>query len=118
MVLVAVVLVAAHSVCPGKICAIQLDYHEAHVNLSQALRKAPQSTGRSFRIAIQQLSCIVQMLMGAFLSCCARKLGASVLERVEISEHAITIVTASPQAFSQLVFDNHYFTSVSFCKKN
>ena len=48
----------------GRIQAVQLDYSEAHQKLSQALRKAPQKTARGFQIATQQLSCVVQLLMG------------------------------------------------------
>eukprot|EP00163_Fabomonas_tropica_P018723 TRINITY_DN33117_c0_g1_i1.p1 TRINITY_DN33117_c0_g1~~TRINITY_DN33117_c0_g1_i1.p1 ORF type:complete len:544 (-),score=147.33 TRINITY_DN33117_c0_g1_i1:218-1714(-) len=48
----------------GKIKAIELDYSEAHARLSQALRKAPQSTARGFRVAVQKLACLVQLLMG------------------------------------------------------
>jgi len=48
----------------GRIHAIQLDYSLAYVNLTQALRKAPQNTALGFRIAVHKLASIVQLLMG------------------------------------------------------
>lgn len=48
----------------GRIKAIQLEYTEAGRYLSEALRKAPQSSALGFRKTIQKLLCIVQLLMG------------------------------------------------------
>mmetsp|Transcript_23529 Transcript_23529/g.34183 ORF Transcript_23529/g.34183 Transcript_23529/m.34183 type:complete len:535 (-) Transcript_23529:208-1812(-) len=48
----------------GRLHAIQLDYSDAHTKLSQSLRKAPTNTARGFRIAVQKLLVIVQLLMG------------------------------------------------------
>lgn len=48
----------------GRIRAVQLNYGDAFTYLTQALRKAPQSTARGFRAAVQKLMCIVQLLMG------------------------------------------------------
>ena len=48
----------------GRVYAISCDYGEAHQQLNVALRKAPQRTARGFRIAAQQLDCLVQLLIG------------------------------------------------------
>mmetsp|Transcript_27738 Transcript_27738/g.36093 ORF Transcript_27738/g.36093 Transcript_27738/m.36093 type:complete len:527 (+) Transcript_27738:172-1752(+) len=50
----------------GRVRAIQLDYSDAAAALGQALRKSPQGAkvALGFRIAVQQLRCIVQLLMG------------------------------------------------------
>ena len=50
----------------GRICAVQLDYTDAHAKLTQALRKAPAggSAGAGFRVAAQKLLVVVQLLMG------------------------------------------------------
>jgi len=48
----------------GRVYAVSCDYGEAHQRLNVALRKAPQRTARGFRIAAQQLDCLVQLLIG------------------------------------------------------
>mmetsp|Transcript_34253 Transcript_34253/g.72137 ORF Transcript_34253/g.72137 Transcript_34253/m.72137 type:complete len:287 (-) Transcript_34253:216-1076(-) len=48
----------------GRIQALRLEYTQAYGNLSQALRKAPSNTGLGFRIAVQRLLVVVQLLMG------------------------------------------------------
>eukprot|EP00339_Tiarina_fusa_P001483 CAMPEP_0117035960 /NCGR_PEP_ID=MMETSP0472-20121206/25506_1 /TAXON_ID=693140 ORGANISM="Tiarina fusus, Strain LIS" /NCGR_SAMPLE_ID=MMETSP0472 /ASSEMBLY_ACC=CAM_ASM_000603 /LENGTH=521 /DNA_ID=CAMNT_0004745583 /DNA_START=14 /DNA_END=1579 /DNA_ORIENTATION=- len=48
----------------GRIKAIQLEYTDAEKHLSEALRKAPQSSALGFRKTIQKLLCIVQLLTG------------------------------------------------------
>merc|ERR1712100_722651 len=48
----------------GRIKAIQLEYTDAGRHLSEALRKAPQTSALGFRKTIQKLLCIVQLLMG------------------------------------------------------
>lgn len=48
----------------GRIQALRLEYTQAYSNLSQALRKAPTNTGMGFRIAVQRLLVVVQLLMG------------------------------------------------------
>ena len=48
----------------GRTKAIQLDYSEAHKNLIQALRKAPQVTAVGFRQTVQKLAVTVQLLLG------------------------------------------------------
>lgn len=48
----------------GRIQALRLEYTSAFSNLSQCLRKAPTNTGLGFRIAVQRLLVIVQLLMG------------------------------------------------------
>jgi len=50
----------------GRIRALQLDYSDAATALGQALRKSPQGSkvALGFRIAVQRLRCIVQLLMG------------------------------------------------------
>jgi len=48
----------------GRIKAVQLDYTEAYSCLSQAIRKAPQYSALGFRIIVQQLLVIVELLMG------------------------------------------------------
>lgn len=48
----------------GRIQALRLEYTLAFSNLSQCLRKAPTNTGLGFRIAVQRLLIVVQLLMG------------------------------------------------------
>jgi 26S proteasome regulatory subunit N3 len=48
----------------GRIQALRLEYTSAFSNLSQCLRKAPTNTGLGFRIAVQRLLVVVQLLMG------------------------------------------------------
>lgn len=48
----------------GRIKAIRLEYSEAHTNLVQALRKAPQTTAVGFRQAVQKLVITVELLLG------------------------------------------------------
>ena len=48
----------------GRIQALRLEYTSAYSNLSQALRKCPTNTGLGFRIAVQRLLVVVQLLMG------------------------------------------------------
>jgi len=48
----------------GQINSVQLHYSDAFANLSQAIRKAPQTTALSFRIKATKLMVIVQLLMG------------------------------------------------------
>lgn len=49
----------------GQIKATQLEYTEAHKNLQQAIRKAPQNAATAgFQQAVYKLSIIVQLLMG------------------------------------------------------
>ena len=48
----------------GRIKAIQLEYTDAGKHLSEALRKATQSSALGFRKTIQKLLCIVQLLTG------------------------------------------------------
>jgi 26S proteasome regulatory subunit N3 len=47
----------------GLIDAVQLEYTEAHQKLVQALRKAPQATATGFRLTVQRLAIVVQLLM-------------------------------------------------------
>ena len=48
----------------GLIKAIQTDYPEAHLKLTQAIRKAPESTANGFKLAVKKLLIIVELLMG------------------------------------------------------
>jgi 26S proteasome regulatory subunit N3 len=48
----------------GRIKAVQLEYSEAHKNLTVALRKAPQNAAVGFQQAATKLLVIVQLLMG------------------------------------------------------
>jgi 26S proteasome regulatory subunit N3 len=48
----------------GRIRAIQLDYSEAHRNLLQAMRKAPQHTAVGFKQTVQKLAITVELLLG------------------------------------------------------
>ena len=48
----------------GRIQALRLEYTLAYSNLSQSLRKAPTNTGLGFRITVQRLLVVVQLLMG------------------------------------------------------
>lgn len=48
----------------GRIQALRLEYTSAFSNLSQSLRKAPTNTATGFRITVQRLLIVVQLLMG------------------------------------------------------
>lgn len=48
----------------GRIKAIQLDYSDALWNLTQALRKAPQTSAVGFRVSAHKFMIIVQLLTG------------------------------------------------------
>jgi 26S proteasome regulatory subunit N3 len=48
----------------GRIKAIQLEYSEAHRNLLQALRKAPQHTAVGFKQTVQKFAITVELLLG------------------------------------------------------
>lgn len=48
----------------GRIKAIQLDYSEAHKNLLQAIRKAPQHTAVGFKQNAYKLAITVELLLG------------------------------------------------------
>mmetsp|Transcript_18712 Transcript_18712/g.26363 ORF Transcript_18712/g.26363 Transcript_18712/m.26363 type:complete len:612 (+) Transcript_18712:169-2004(+) len=48
----------------GRIQALRLKYTSSFSNLSQCLRKTPTNTGLGFRIAVQRLLVVVQLLMG------------------------------------------------------
>lgn len=48
----------------SRIQSLRLEYTLAFSNLSQCLRKAPTNTGLGFRIAVQRLLIVVQLLMG------------------------------------------------------
>ena len=48
----------------GRIQALQLDYTDAHTKLMQSQRKAPATTAVGFRVEIQKLAVLVQLLMG------------------------------------------------------
>jgi 26S proteasome regulatory subunit N3 len=48
----------------GRIQAVQLEYSDAFLRLSMALRKAPQDIAIGFNITVQKLLIIVQLLMG------------------------------------------------------
>lgn len=53
-----------HLYYSGRIQALRLEYTSAFSNLSQCLRKAPTNTALGFRIAVQRLLIVVQLLMG------------------------------------------------------
>ncbi|CAH1775755.1 unnamed protein product [Owenia fusiformis] len=48
----------------GRIKAMQLEYSEAHKNLLQAIRKAPQHTAVGFKQTVQKLAITVELLLG------------------------------------------------------
>lgn len=48
----------------GLIKAIQLDYSEAHKNLMNAIRKAPQQVAIGFKQHVNRLAVVVQLLLG------------------------------------------------------
>lgn len=48
----------------GRINAIQMNYSEAFKNLTNSLRKAPEKVADGFKIIVQKLLIIVEMLMG------------------------------------------------------
>lgn len=48
----------------GRIKAIQLEYTEAHKNLVQAIRKAPQSEAVGFKQIVNKFAIVVELLLG------------------------------------------------------
>jgi 26S proteasome regulatory subunit N3 len=48
----------------GRINAIQLNYSEAFLHLTNSLRKAPEKCGQGFKTIVQKLLIIVELLMG------------------------------------------------------
>lgn len=48
----------------GRIKAIQLEYSEAHKNLIQAIRKAPQNEAVGFKQIAQKFAIVVELLLG------------------------------------------------------
>jgi 26S proteasome regulatory subunit N3 len=48
----------------GRIKAVQLEYSEAQARLIQALRKGPEVGALGFRIQVQKLQIITELLMG------------------------------------------------------
>lgn len=48
----------------GRIHAIQLEYSESYMRLTQAIRKAPNDMALGFTLEVQKLAVIVQLLMG------------------------------------------------------
>jgi 26S proteasome regulatory subunit N3 len=48
----------------GRIKAVQLEYSEAQARLIQALRRGPEIGAKGFRIQVQKLLVIVELLMG------------------------------------------------------
>lgn len=48
----------------GKVQAVHLDYTDAYQTLLQAFRKAPASTGFGFKLQVQHVLIIVQLLLG------------------------------------------------------
>lgn len=48
----------------GRIKAIQLEYSEAHKNLVQAIRKAPQNEAVGFKQIAQKFAIVVELLLG------------------------------------------------------
>lgn len=48
----------------GRIKAIQLEYTEAHKNLLQAIRKAPQNEAVGFKQIVNKFSIVVELLLG------------------------------------------------------
>lgn len=57
-------LFARYCFYTGRINAIQLSYSQAFANLSQAIRRAPQTSALGFRTQATKLCIIVQLLMG------------------------------------------------------
>jgi len=55
---------ARHLFYLGRIKATQLEYSEAHKNLLQALRKAPQNEAVGFKQTIQKFALVVELLLG------------------------------------------------------
>lgn len=48
----------------GRINAIQMNYSEAFIHLTNSLRKAPEKCGQGFKTIVQKLLIIVELLMG------------------------------------------------------
>jgi 26S proteasome regulatory subunit N3 len=48
----------------GKINAIQMNYSEAYIHLTNSLRKAPEKCATGFKTIVQKLLIIVELLMG------------------------------------------------------
>lgn len=55
---------ARYNYYKGRIQAIQLEYTEAYTNLMSAIRKAPTTVAKGFRVSAWKLAIIVQLLMG------------------------------------------------------
>ncbi len=48
----------------GRINAIQMNYSQAYIHLTNSLRKAPEKCGQGFKTIVQKLLVIVELLMG------------------------------------------------------
>eukprot|EP00357_Protocruzia_adherens_P007155 CAMPEP_0115005034 /NCGR_PEP_ID=MMETSP0216-20121206/19610_1 /TAXON_ID=223996 /ORGANISM="Protocruzia adherens, Strain Boccale" /LENGTH=503 /DNA_ID=CAMNT_0002371241 /DNA_START=80 /DNA_END=1591 /DNA_ORIENTATION=- len=48
----------------GRIKVVQLDYADAQANLTQAMRKAPEHGALGFKVEVQKLLVIIELLMG------------------------------------------------------
>lgn len=48
----------------GRIAALQLNYSQALTHLTQAQRKAPEKTANGFKLTVQKLSVLVELLTG------------------------------------------------------
>jgi 26S proteasome regulatory subunit N3 len=48
----------------GRIAALQLNYSQALTHLTQAMRKAPEKTAAGFKLTVQKLSVLVELLTG------------------------------------------------------
>jgi 26S proteasome regulatory subunit N3 len=52
----------------GKIKALTLNYTESHSHLVQAARKAPENGARGFKLAVEKLRILIELLMGTIPS--------------------------------------------------
>jgi 26S proteasome regulatory subunit N3 len=55
---------ARYSFYLGRINAIQMNYSQAYINLTNSMRKSPEKCGQGFKTIIQKLLFIVELLMG------------------------------------------------------
>ena len=56
--------IARNQLYLGKIKALILNYNEAHGHLIQAARKAPENGATGFKLAVEKLRLLVELLMG------------------------------------------------------
>jgi len=87
----------------GLIKAIQLDYSEAHKNLMNATRKAPQYVGAGFKQHVHRLAVVVQLLLGEIPD--RKTFREPMLKKTLVPYYKLTqaVRTGNLQLFNQVV---------------